>query len=218
MDLTHDAMLVALHISAWSGRLYDREASNQVAAHNDASSTAGRYNKRLLPKAAFAALTATMSATRTTHYENSLPWDDKGARLLTVANYDRYTGLIDGLRERMIRERARFIEDYDDNVDQARLDLGKLFRISDYPSKEQLARQVRHPLPHHPGPGRGPLHGAPRLRRHRARQARHRAPRGGEAARRRGATSTAASAKPWSASPNACRRATTASRSSSATP
>ena len=38
----------------------------------------------------------------------------------------------------MVRERARFIEDYDDNVDRARLDLGKLFRIGDYPSKEAL--------------------------------------------------------------------------------
>ena len=38
----------------------------------------------------------------------------------------------------MVRERARFIEDYDDNIDQARLDLGKLFRIEDYPSKEAL--------------------------------------------------------------------------------
>ena len=45
---------------------------------------------------------------------------------------------MDGLRERMVRERARFIEDYDNNVDQARLDLGKLFRIEDYPSKEAL--------------------------------------------------------------------------------
>ena len=38
----------------------------------------------------------------------------------------------------MVRERARFIEDYEDNIDQARLDLGKLFRIEDYPSKEAL--------------------------------------------------------------------------------
>ena len=102
MNLTQDAMLVALHISAWSGRLYDREASMQVADRNGASASAGRYNKRLLPKTAFAALTATMSATRTTHYENTLPWDDKGARLLTVANYDHYVSRIDALRERMI--------------------------------------------------------------------------------------------------------------------
>ena len=138
MDLTHDAMLVSLRIAAWSGRLYDRQASNHVAVHHDASASAGRYNKRLLPKAAFAALTATMSSTRSSHYENSLPWDDQGSRLLTVANYEHYTELLDGLRERMVRERARFIEDYDDNIDQARLDLGRLFRIEDYPSKEAL--------------------------------------------------------------------------------
>ena len=43
MKLTHDAMLVALRINAWSRRLYDRQASNHVAAHHDASARAGRY-------------------------------------------------------------------------------------------------------------------------------------------------------------------------------
>ena len=37
-----------------------------------------------------------------------------------------------------MRERARFIEDYDDYVDQARLDLGRLFRLEDYPGTEAL--------------------------------------------------------------------------------
>ena len=138
MNLQMEAMLVSLRITAWSGRRYDREASDHVAVAHDASASAGRYNKRLLPKAAFAALTATMSEARTKHYENSLPWDHKGARLLTVANYEHYTALMDGLRERVVRERARFIEDYDDYVDRARLDLAKLFRIEDYPSKEAL--------------------------------------------------------------------------------
>ena len=138
MNLTHDAMLVSLRISAWSGRQYDRKASNHVAVHHEASASAGRYNKCLLPKAAFAALTATMSRARSSHYEQTLPWDDQGSRLLTVANYEHYMGLLDGLSERMVRERARFIEDYEDNIDQARLDLGKLFRIEDYPSKEAL--------------------------------------------------------------------------------
>ena len=138
MNLTDDAMLVNLRITAWSGRLYDRHASHHVAVHHDAAASAGRYNKRVLPKAAFAALTATMSEARTKHYAKPLPWDDQGARLLSVANYDRYTELMNGLRERVVRQRARFIEDYDDYVDQARLDLGKLFRIEDYPSKEAL--------------------------------------------------------------------------------
>ncbi len=138
MDLTRDAMLVGLRISAWSGRLYDREASDHVAAHHDASTSVGRYNKRLLPKAALAPLNATMNEARTRHYSNSLPWDDKGSRLLTVANYEYYTQVMDGLRERLVRERARFIEDFDHYVEQARIDLGKLFRIEDYPSKDHL--------------------------------------------------------------------------------
>ena len=100
MNLTDDAMQVSLRITAWSGRLYDRQASNHVAVHHDAAASAGRYNKRLLPKAAFAALTATVSACRTAHYENTVPWDDQGSRLLTVANYEHYTALMDGFRER----------------------------------------------------------------------------------------------------------------------
>ena len=138
MNLTHDAMLVSLRIAAWSGRLYDRQASTHVAVHHEASAAAGRYNKCLLPRTAFAALNATVSAARTAHYAQSLPWDDQGSRLLPVANYERYTELMDGLRERMVRERARFVEDYEDNIDKARVDLGKLFRIEDYPSKEDL--------------------------------------------------------------------------------
>ena len=45
---------------------------------------------------------------------------------------------LDTLIERVVRERARFIEDYDDYVDQARLDLGRLFRLEDYPGTEAL--------------------------------------------------------------------------------
>ncbi len=138
MNLSHDAMLVSLRIAAWSGRLHDRQASTHVAVHHEASVSAGRYNKCLLPRTAFAALNATVSAARAAHDAQTLPWDDRGSRLLPVANHERYTGLMDGLRERMVRERARFIKDYDDNIEKARLDLGKLFRIGDYPSKEDL--------------------------------------------------------------------------------
>ena len=48
MDLNRDAMLVGLHIAAWSGRQYDRQASDHVAVAHEASTGAGRYNKRLL--------------------------------------------------------------------------------------------------------------------------------------------------------------------------
>ncbi|WP_428097912.1 hypothetical protein [Candidatus Rariloculus sp.] len=138
MNLTHDAMLVTLRIHGWSGHRYDRSASQYVAVHHDAATTAGRYNKRLLPKAALAALNATLNEARKTHYHHTLPWDDVGARLLPVANYERYTAALDNLIERMLTERSRFIADYDYQVEQARLDLGRLFRADDYPSRDEL--------------------------------------------------------------------------------
>ena len=138
MDLTRDAMLVSLRINNWSGRRYDREASNDVAVRNDADPSAGRYNKRLLPKTAFAAMTKTMSKARSLHYEHTLPWDDTGSRLLTTANYDHYTDTIDEFVEQLVTERNAFILDYDANIGQARIGLGGLFRTEDYPSKDSL--------------------------------------------------------------------------------
>ncbi len=143
MNLTHDAMIVNLRISSWSGRLHDRDASRQVAIAHHADASAGRYNKRLLPKTALAPLANVMSRARTAHYVNTLPWDDHGSRLLPVANYDRYITALDDLTEEMVRERNRFVALYDDYRDQARIDLGRLFRMADYPSKDALRDRFR---------------------------------------------------------------------------
>ena len=138
MNLSNDAMLVTLRIQGWSARCYDRKASQFVAVRHDADASAGRYNKRLLPKVALASLNATLNEARKTHYHHTLPWDDVGARLLPVANYERYTGTLDRLIERMRTERSRFIADYDNQVRRAKADLGRLFREDDYPSREEL--------------------------------------------------------------------------------
>ncbi len=143
MNLTHDAMIVNLRISSWSGRLHDRDASRQVAIAHHADASAGRYNKRLLPKTALAPLANVMSRARAAHYVNTLPWDDHGSRLLPVANYDRYVTALDDLTEEMVRERNRFVALYDDYRDQARIDLGRLFRMADYPSKDALRDRFR---------------------------------------------------------------------------
>ncbi len=138
MNLIHDAMLVTFSLHGWSARRHDPKASQYVAVHHDAAATAGRYNKRLLPKAALAALNATQNQARKTHYTHTLPWDDAGARLLPVANYERYTHALDELIERIFTERERFLSEYDEHVERARLDLGRLFQLDDYPTREEL--------------------------------------------------------------------------------
>ena len=143
MDLTRDAMLVTLRIHSWSGRRYDRKASDHVAYHHDADTDAGRYTKRLLPKAAFAALDpgGQRRAHRPLRQHAALgrpgqaPADGGQLRLLHR--------VLDGCIEQMVGARTRFIEDYDLHVARARANLGRLFDPDDYPPKEALAQRFR---------------------------------------------------------------------------
>ena len=179
MDLTRDAMLVTLRIHHWSGKRYDRKASDHVAYHHDADADAGRYTKRLLPKAAFAALTRAVSAARTAHYDHTLPWDDRGRRLLTVDNFDHYTATLDGCIEQMVRRphpvrrRLRF------PCGPGAREPGAAVRLRRLPSEGGAGAEVPHPLPGDAGGGRAPLPRPARGRRRRAGEARHRARRGG---------------------------------------
>ena len=80
-----------------------------------------------------------MSKARSSHYEQTLAVGRPGQ----PAAHGLQLRALHGAARRApgsawCAKRARFIEDYEDNIDQARLDLGKLFRIEDYPSKEAL--------------------------------------------------------------------------------
>ena len=152
MNLTHDAMLVSLRINSWSGRLYDRQASQQVAVHTDADTSAGRYNKRLLPKQAFAALAATMSNARTSHNANTLPWNDQGGRLLTVANYDRYTAALDTLSSAWCASAPASSRTTTITSIQAPPRPRPSVPPGGLSRHRGASGQVRHSLPHRPGP------------------------------------------------------------------
>ena len=143
MDLTRDAMLVTLRIHHWSGKRYDRKASDHVAYHHDADADAGRYTKRLLPKGRVRRADPGGQRRPHRHYDHTLPWDDRGRRLLTVDNFDHYTATLDGCIEQMVGARTRFVDDYDFHVARARANLGRLFDSDDYPPKEALAQKFR---------------------------------------------------------------------------
>ena len=186
MNLTHDAMLVSLRITAWSGRLYDRQASNHVAAQHDASASAGRYNKRLLPKGRLrrahrdrersprSALCQLASLGRpglAAAHRRQLRSLHRADGRLARAHGARARPLHRGLRRQHRPGTAR---------------PGKTLPHRGLPLQGGAAGQVRDPLPHRSGAGCGPLHGEAREPRHGAGQARHRARDRGAPARRRG--------------------------------
>jgi len=143
-DLHTRATLVALHITTWSARKFDRAVTNKINSDHGLAGDAGRYNKRLLaPQVgandSYKALIRVCNAARTSHYENTLAWGDDGSRCLPSANYLVYMGIMRQHESDFVEARRTFDGDYPMLVDAARqwlrpVEDGGMFRESDYPS------------------------------------------------------------------------------------
>ncbi|HVB17143.1 MAG TPA: hypothetical protein VNF04_11450 [Stellaceae bacterium] len=100
----------------------------------------GRFNKALVDSVALKPVQQAASALRDWHYEQTLPWSDKGPRILPAANYFVYTA---GVRERRAKFDAAvavFLAAYDSHVADAERRLGSLFRPAEYPPASKIAR------------------------------------------------------------------------------
>jgi len=132
MSLNEKAMLVYLNISFWIARKYDKKISQEIEAQYNADD-AGRYNKILIAKEHLANIQKIISAARTFHYENTLPWSDQGGRLLPSANYFNYVKDIQRFKDDFEREVANFLKVYPSLKDEARQRLNGMFDEEDYP-------------------------------------------------------------------------------------
>ncbi len=153
MQKIHEiAMLASVTISCWTARKHDKAASHLVAFENEATDQAGRYNKVLISKTALKAINQTVNKTRSTHYEQTLPWTDDGWRILTAANYFNYMREMASLKRAFEGRVIDFLDNYNQAKEEARLDLGKLFNEDDYPSEKALRKKFEidikiNPLP-----------------------------------------------------------------------
>lgn len=138
MSINKKAMLVYLNISIWTARKYDKRVSREIEAKYQADE-AGRYNKILIAKTHLANIQKISSAARSFHYENTLPWDDKGGRLLPAANYFNYISSIRSFKDDFEREINHFLAVYPNLKEEARQRLHGLFNEEDYPDPGSLA-------------------------------------------------------------------------------
>jgi hypothetical protein len=138
MSINKKAMLVYLNISIWTARKYDKRVSREIEAKYQADE-AGRYNKILIAKAHLANIKKIISSARTFHYDNTLPWDDKGGRLLPAANYFNYISNIRSFKDAFEREINHFLAVYPNLKEEARQRLHGLFNEEDYPDPGSLA-------------------------------------------------------------------------------
>lgn len=132
MFLTENTMLIYLNISTWTARKYDKKISREIEDQYHADD-AGRYNKILIAKEHLSNIQKIISATRTFHYDNTLPWSDNGGRLLPSANYFNYVRSIQCFKDDFEREVTNFIRVYPNLKLEARQKLKAMFEEEDYP-------------------------------------------------------------------------------------
>lgn len=136
--LSEKAMTVALNISQWTARRLDRKITDEVNAEHGAVADAGRYNKLLLPKEAVAPITKIVSEARDYHLTKTLPWIDRGARLLPAKLFEEYTAKMRDFRLAFEQAVEHFCDNYDRYVAQRRVDLNGMFNAKDYPTTKEM--------------------------------------------------------------------------------
>jgi len=137
--LQKKAMLVTVNISILSGRKKDKKASESVAAEFGSDGKMGHYIKQSIAKEHLDRIQSNANEFRTFVYKHTLPFENKGARLLSV---DLYAKLDEEQRKAAMEHEAgviEFLDNYDGYIEEARRRLNGLFNIADYPDRDKLA-------------------------------------------------------------------------------
>lgn len=137
-SLANSAVLATLNINQWSGRKFDRSATDELNRSKHAAADAARVNKLIVSGSLIGPLRKHLNQVRQQFYADTLPWTDKGARVLPA---DKLMGMyqtIADARTEMQRLLHEFLRDYAHEVQKSSARLGDLFDPSDYPSTGEI--------------------------------------------------------------------------------
>lgn len=153
MSINSASMLVDLNMSVWTGNKIDKNVSRKVASDSNASAEAGHFRKNLMAGTGKRKEIADFAARcRLWHNGRTLPWADRGSRLLPTSLFLDYKSELNQRKANFEALVADFIDLYPTLVQNAQQHLGALFNPEDYPSQEEVAskfgfRVVFSPLP-----------------------------------------------------------------------
>jgi hypothetical protein len=136
------AVLVEMHISVWQARRKDKAASDGVTATSGAYRGSADVRKSLLPGCQeLEAIKKFVANNRNAHYSMTMPWSDRGVRLLPTARYMEFHANISGIENEFHRLCEQFFAVYQREAALAEEKLGTLFHRDEYPSLEQVKRK-----------------------------------------------------------------------------
>jgi hypothetical protein len=153
MSISSSAVLAELNISIWTANKLDKGATDSMLASNSASSGSAQVRKNLMAGSNKRKRIADYGArARLYHNQTTLPWSDKGSRLLPTSLFMEYKQNMNTIERNMNAMIQDFFTSYDDLVLDAKLHLGSLFNASDYPSIDSLAEKFAFKLVFSPLP------------------------------------------------------------------
>ena len=153
MSISSSALCVELNISVWPATKVDKDITESVNAKASAVRDASQTKKNLFAgTGARKEIEKFAARARKYHNEHTLPWADKGERLLPTKLVMEYLSTIKNYENTFNSMCISFFADYDRLVAEAPLHLGSMYKASDYPSLEEVKgkfgfRRSVNPLP-----------------------------------------------------------------------
>jgi hypothetical protein len=136
--LSRKAVLVAVNISQWGARKLDRKVTRETNEKYHASQDAGRYNKLLIEQEHLAEITGIISKARALHYKLTLPWVDKGPRILPNVLFSKFAEEFRELKREFEVAADKFARGYPDFVEERKGKINGLFNPKDYPAQSEI--------------------------------------------------------------------------------
>ena len=139
MSIASSAVLVELNISVWPANKVDREMTETVNTNASAVRDASQTRKNLFAGTTLRKDIEKLAARiRLYHNQNTLPWADKGQRLLPTKLFMEYKQTMNSYEVQFSQLCSNFFVEYPRLVAEAQQHLGTMYRAEDYPDIEEV--------------------------------------------------------------------------------
>jgi hypothetical protein len=134
MSISSSALLVELNISVWPASKLDREVTDKVNTDASAVRGASQTKKNLFAGTSLRKDISDFAArVRLYHNKHTLPWADKGERMLPTKLFMEYKQTINGFEQTFDMMCNNFFIEYPRLVVDAPNNLGSMYKAEDYP-------------------------------------------------------------------------------------
>ena len=139
MSISSSAVLVELNISVWPASKLDREITDKVNTDASAVRGASQTKKNLFAGTSLRKDISDFAArVRLYHNKHTLPWADKGERMLPTKLFMEYKQTMNGFEQTFNMMCQNFFIEYPRLVTEAPINLGPMYKAEDYPELDDV--------------------------------------------------------------------------------